>query len=209
MDRLKLQLELEERLRMASEELLEVYKNSRQWKQVTQMAQTLGFNAERITCIQDCIESLDSTGSTSSTVFVLPPPAAAADDPLSSTTVSELPKSSTMVEDPYDEFISVKPAEQDKRDSMGMPYWEIKSKKHTRGEPVFRTSNDVSLLLSNVFKGGNSKFDVDSSDAIRDIITACLDDLPTNDKDLLLLQSFLAPSINNFSSLLLDSESEY
>lgn len=214
-DRLKTQLELEENLRTTSEELLEVYKNSRQWKQVTQMAQTLSFNAERITCIQDCLSSFN--------VFELPPPEPEPPLLLSSpaSEQTKLPiipnpsgNDSTMVEDPYDEFISVKPAGGN-RNTFDIPCWEIKSKKHTGGETVLRTSNDVTLLLSNIFKRGDSHSPslpkdgvADSPDAIRDIIMTCLDSDSVEDKDLLLIQSFLTPSVNSFSSLLLDSESE-
>ena len=54
---LKKHLDLEEHLQQVGEQLLEHYKESRQWKQVSQLAQTLNSNSERIVCLQHCLLS--------------------------------------------------------------------------------------------------------------------------------------------------------
>ena len=56
-ENLKKHLDLEEHLQQVGEELLEHYKESRQWKQVSQLAQTLNSNSERIVCLQHCLLS--------------------------------------------------------------------------------------------------------------------------------------------------------
>lgn len=56
-ENLKKHLDLEEHLQQVGEQLLEHYKESRHWKQVSQLAQTLNSNSERIVCLQHCLLS--------------------------------------------------------------------------------------------------------------------------------------------------------
>ncbi len=217
-EKLKTQLHLEEQLRLTGEELLEAYKNSRQWKQVSQLAQSLGSNSERITCIQDCLSSID--------VFELPPyststppapvdPPSSLDESLEQPTISPIIQAETdaverMVEDPYDDYISIKLLEERNVEDGDSPYWEIKSTQYTNGITVVRTSKDVSLLLQHINNKVSQISDKNgalSADSLRETLRISLQD--SVDRDQSLLYCFLSPKVNSFSSIALGTECKY
>ena len=189
---------------MTGEELLEVYKNSRQWRQVSQIAQTLTSNSDRITCIQDCLSSLN--------VFELPPPPSIQKPPPSVRQTS--PQAiKEMVEDPYDEFISVKKVQVTEgvdSDSNNSPCWEIQSNQYTKGERIQRTALDTSELLCRIHKGrSNVKLSSDgleSPEVLREVLTQSLQG--SDEYELSLVHTFLSPKVNDFSTLVGDIESK-
>lgn len=58
---LRQHLELEERLQLVGEELLEDYKRTKQWKQVGQLAQTLNTNSNRISSLTYALNPTSSS----------------------------------------------------------------------------------------------------------------------------------------------------
>ena len=204
-EKLKTQLDLEEKLRVTGEELLEVYKTSRQWKQVSQLAQTLSSNSERITCIQDCVSSAFG-------LFELPPSSTTppVEPPLLEQTDIDAVK--TMVEDPHDDFISVIPLTEGLPHEEDSPCWEIKSSQYTKGTAVVRTQRDVTLLLQHICNTRltpgllSDKGGVQSADGLREILQ---NSLAVDNGDQSLLYCFLSSKVNNFSSVALDVECKY
>ena len=205
-DKLKTQLDLEERLRLTGEELLEVYKNSRQWRQVSQIAQTLTSNSDRITCIQDCLSSLN--------VFELPPPAPPSiQKPPPSVRQTSPQAIKEMVEDPYDEFISVRKVqvtEGVESVSNNSQCWEIQSNQYTKGERIQRTALDSSELLRRIHKGRSnvklSSDNLESPKVLREVLTQSLQG--SDEYELSLVLTFLSPKVDDFSALVGDIESK-
>ena len=190
-EKLNTQLVLEERLRIAAEELLEVYKNHKQWKQVAQVAQTLNSNLERITCIQDCLTSYN--------VFQIPP------TETDRSRGNEIPPLQEMVEDPDGGTVSVKLVVGCGRATDDPPNWEVTSAQHSNGRHVSRTHTDVSLLLKHLCKnislGAYLSDDglITSREALQEFLKEALED-PSTQSDSLLV-SFLSPSVDDFSTL--------
>lgn len=177
-DKLRKQLDLEERLQIVGEELLEGYKDTRQWKQVGQIAQTLTSNSERVSVIKQCLHQLDLC------------PISYQDTETDSVTMVDKNRRTCQV--------TVEVIEQTCDDDA---CWSIKSQ-DVLNKPVLRTLKDVSLLRAHLCKHHHiqiplSNEDSLTSDALQELLLSALEEVNSQSDPLLL--SFLSSKVDNFA----------
>ena len=185
-DKLRKQLDLEERLLIVGEELLEGYKDTRQWKQVGQIAQTLTTNSERVSVIKQCLHQFDLC------------PISYQDTETDAVTMVDKNGRTCQV--------TVEVIEQTCDDDA---CWSIISQ-DVLNKPVLRTLKDVSLLRAHLCKHYHiqiplSNEDSLTSDALQELLLSALEEVNSQSDPLLL--SFLSSKVDNFA-VIAKAESE-